>query len=264
MAQIQEKNSNILDMLEVLVAQQTADFINSIEGCNGWNALHAACINETPDTIKILLLRGANPNSVTANGLTPCMISASRGSVACLNALYEGSISNWSLNVNATPSIHGPTALDIAVGEETIIYLRSRLGGLSSAEVRSLPDPLPKKRPKNAAKLGLSSKRPDKPVKAGITKSKSTTDTHLRGKHKKIDVILYRTFGKIKYRKFIEKDPRLWTRITIPIMISKRVLKRKKQKLYYTAHNTKTPRRYKNARPCPRRHSRQFYGAKYK
>ena len=93
---------------------------------------HAACLNDRPDAVTVLLAHGADPNRVSMNGYTSCMFAAINGHTACLRALAQGR----TLDVNAVAtggSDGGKTALDMAVEckkVEAAAYLRDELGAL--------------------------------------------------------------------------------------------------------------------------------------
>jgi ankyrin repeat protein len=67
-----------------------------------------AIMNQDPDTLKLLLDRGADPDIADAEGVTPLMNAARTRCLACVTALLE-----HGADVRRTDQ-HGNTALDVA------------------------------------------------------------------------------------------------------------------------------------------------------
>ena len=115
----------------------------------GWTPLHAACANDHPDAVTVLLAHGADPNRVNKYGWTPCMVAAMWGRTACLRALAEGAArqEGQALDVNAVATrgpAAGMTVLDLALESVTTLgaatYLRDELGALRASLAPTLTE----------------------------------------------------------------------------------------------------------------------------
>ena len=139
---------------DVLLAAPVRADPNAGNSRTGAAPCHAACRNNHPDTVAVLLAAGADPNRVAArHGATPAMVAARAGHTDCLRALAHGG-GGIALEVNAVGAaggaFAGKTALDMARANdraEAAAFLRDELDALCGAEVR-------KKRPKSAMKKG--------------------------------------------------------------------------------------------------------------